>query len=112
MESGHGIQRVAGRDALIWLGEADPCNTMEELRGADPKLEALTSVLAGWREVIGMDRVSVRDVIERATDQRPQLYGRTEFIHPEFREALLRVADPSCRADLRIHPETLVSGIN
>uniref|UniRef100_UPI004047CB80 hypothetical protein n=1 Tax=Yoonia sp. TaxID=2212373 RepID=UPI004047CB80 len=80
------------RDALIWLGEADPCNTMEELRGSDPKLEALTSVLAGWREVIGMDRVSVRDVIERATDQRPQLYGRTEFIHPEFREALLRVA--------------------
>ncbi|SLN77933.1 PriCT-2 domain-containing protein [Roseisalinus antarcticus] len=80
------------RDALIWLGEADPCNTMEELRGADPKLEALTSVLAGWREVIGMDRVSVRDVIECATDQRPQLYGRTEFVHPEFREALLRVA--------------------
>ncbi|EDZ45109.1 Primase C terminal 2 family [Rhodobacterales bacterium Y4I] len=80
------------RDALIWLGEADPCDTMEELRGADPKLEALTSVLAGWREVIGMDRVSVRDVIERATDQRPQLFGRTEFVHPEFREALLRVA--------------------
>lgn len=80
------------RDALIWLGEADPCDTMEEMRGADPKLEALTSVLAGWREVIGMDRVSVRDVIERATDQRPQLFGRTEFVHPEFREALLRVA--------------------
>lgn len=80
------------RDALIWLGEADPCNTMEELRGSDPKLEALTSVLACWSEVIGVDRVSVRDVIERATDQRPQLYGRTEFVHPEFREALLRVA--------------------
>lgn len=80
------------RDALIWLGEADPCDTMEELRGADPKLEALTSVLEGWREVIGLQPASVRDVIERATEQRPQLYGRAEFVHPEFREALLRVA--------------------
>lgn len=80
------------RDALIWLGEADPCETMEGMRGADPKLEALTTVLEQWREVIGMDRVSVREIIERATEQRQQLYGRSEFIHPEFREALLRVA--------------------
>ena len=80
------------RDALIWLGEADPCDTMEELRGADPKLEALTSVLEGWREVIGLQPANVRDVIERATEQRPQLYGHAEFVHPEFREALLRVA--------------------
>lgn len=80
------------RDALIWLGEADPCDTMEGMRGADPKLEALTTVLEQWREVIGMDRVSVREIIERATEQRQQLYGRSEFVHPEFREALLRVA--------------------
>ncbi|MFC0202070.1 PriCT-2 domain-containing protein [Paracoccus rhizosphaerae] len=80
------------RDALIWLGEADPCDTMEGMRGADPKLEALTTVLEQWREVIGMDKVSVREIIERATVQRQQLYGRSEFIHPEFREALLRVA--------------------
>ncbi|KPQ04299.1 MAG: putative DNA primase/helicase [Rhodobacteraceae bacterium HLUCCA12] len=80
------------RDALIWLGQADPCDTMEGMRGADPKLEALTAVLEGWREVIGLQPANVRDVIERATEQRPQLYGRAEFVHPEFREALLRVA--------------------
>lgn len=80
------------RDALIWLDEADPCDTMEDLRGSDPKLEALTSILEGWREVIGLQPSNVRDVIERATEQRPQLYGRAQFIHPEFREALLRVA--------------------
>lgn len=80
------------RDALIWLGEAGPCKTMEGIRGADPKLEALTTVLEQWREVIGMDRVSVREIIKRATEQRQQFYGRSEFIHPELREALLRVA--------------------
>lgn len=80
------------RDALIWLGEADPCDTMEELRGADPKLEALTTVLEQWHAVIGEAPINVREMIERATDQRPQLYGRMEFIHPELREALLVVA--------------------
>ena len=80
------------RAALIWLGEADPCDTMEQLRGADPKLEALTSVLEGWREVIGMDRVTVRNVIERATEQRVLPNMHTEYAHSDFREALLRVA--------------------
>jgi hypothetical protein len=80
------------RDALIWLGEADPCETMEGMRGADPKLEALTTVLEQWREVIREERVTVRQVIDRATEQRPQLCGRAEFVHPEFREALLAIA--------------------
>ena len=80
------------RDALIWLGEADPCATMEEMRGADPKLEALSAVLEHWHAVIGETPINVRELINRATDQRPQLYGRAEFIHPELREALLIVA--------------------
>lgn len=80
------------RDALIWLGEADPCETMEGMRGADPKLEALTTVLEQWREVIGEERVTVRQMIDHAIEQRSQLYGRAEFVHPEFREALLAIA--------------------
>ena len=55
------------RDCLIWLGEADPCDTMEDLRGADPKLEAPISVMSAWREVVGLAWVSVRDIIKRAT---------------------------------------------
>jgi hypothetical protein len=80
------------RDALIWLGEADPCETMEGMRGADPKLEALTAALEEWRSVIGTGRVTVREIIERAAAQQTQLFGKAEFVNPEFREALLRVA--------------------
>jgi len=80
------------RDALIWLGEADPCETMEGMRGADPKLEALTAALEEWRSVIGTDRVTVREIIEQAAAQQTQLFGKAEFVNPEFREALLRVA--------------------
>ena len=72
------------RDALIWLGEADPCDTMEEMRGADPKLEALAAVLEEWRSMIGFTPFTVREIIERASDQRPQLCGRTEFVHRSF----------------------------
>jgi hypothetical protein len=80
------------RDALIWLGEADPCETMDGMRSADPKLGALTTVIEQWREVIGGDRVTVRQIIDRAIDQRPPMHGRPEFLHPEFREALLSIA--------------------
>lgn len=80
------------RDSLVWLGEADPCETMEGMRDADPKLETLKAVAEQWHAVLQDDRVSVRELIERATEQRPQLYGKAEFIFPEFREALLTVA--------------------
>ncbi len=80
------------RDALIWLGETDPCETMEGMRGADPKLEALTAALEELRSVIGTDCVTVREIIERAAAQQTQLFGKAEFVNPEFREALLRVA--------------------
>jgi hypothetical protein len=80
------------RDALVWLGEADPCDTMERLRSQDPKLDALNAVVTQWRAVIGTDRVTVREVIERATRTGYDGDMRPEFSHPDFREALLTVA--------------------
>ena len=80
------------RDALVWLGEADPCETMESVHGSDPKLEALTTVLTQWHAVIGDERVTVHQLIDRATEKRSQLYDRSEFVHAEFREALLAIA--------------------
>jgi hypothetical protein len=74
------------------LGEADPCITMDQIRGADPRLEALTAVIEQWHTHLGSRRVSVKEVIDIATDQRPGLYGRGDFINPDFREALLAVA--------------------
>jgi len=80
------------RDSLIWLGEADPCTTMEQIRCADPKLESLTTVIEQWHTYLGTRRVSVKDVIDVATDQHSSFHGRAEFINPDFRESLLAVA--------------------
>jgi putative DNA primase/helicase len=81
------------RDALIWLGEADPCETMERIRIADPKLAALTNILHQWDLVIGEQRVSASQVIDIATFLREgfEPTGR-KFLNAELREALLLVA--------------------
>jgi putative DNA primase/helicase len=85
------------RGALIWLGMDDPCVTMEKTRIADPKLAHLVAVISQWDEVIGTTRVSAKGLIDKATAQTqaaPDAHGNwsREFLHPEFREALLAVA--------------------
>lgn len=81
------------RNALIWLGEADPVSTMEEARKGDPKLEAITSLMAQWDAVIGDRSVTVREIISIATEQDAAYsHARTAFLHEDLREALLTVA--------------------
>jgi hypothetical protein len=83
------------RGALIWLGEADPVASMEAVRADDPKLEAMTAVMTQWALALCDRRVTVRAVIDAATEQRTPLgfsYPKQEFIRPDFREALLAVA--------------------
>lgn len=83
------------RGALIWLGEADPVDSMEEIRADDPKIEAVTAVVTQWWEACRTDRVGVRALIEKAAEQRTapnSAVARQEFVRPDFREALLAVA--------------------
>jgi hypothetical protein len=86
------------RGALLWLGHADPAETIEGSRELDPRLDALGAVIAQWQAVIRGATVSARDVIEYATAPRKNHGGRSviqsrqEFAYPDFREALLTVA--------------------
>jgi len=85
------------RDAVIWLGMDDPVDTMEALRSNDPMLDALSAVMANWADLLPAEKVSVREVIEKATDQMNGTggsvpYPKMVFRHPDFREALLAVA--------------------
>jgi putative DNA primase/helicase len=82
------------RNALVWLDQADPCDTMENIRSSDPKFERLVAVIEQWRTVIGERRVSVRDVIDTATQsEHGAAFDRHEFTHASFREVLLAVAN-------------------
>jgi hypothetical protein len=81
------------RDALLWLGEADPCDTMRGIAADDPEREKLGAVLHHWSEVIGVLRISTKELIEIASGQ------------PELDAALKAVA-PSSRGD-GISPDRL-----
>jgi hypothetical protein len=74
------------RDPLIWLGRPDPVLALGEARREDPKLNALVAVMEQWRLVFGDQRVSCRDIAEKAQQQ-----GVSGYSHAELREALLRV---------------------
>jgi hypothetical protein len=86
------------RGALIWLGEADPVATMEQARAGDPRLEELRAVMLQWRSAIGGGSISVREIIERATQTKIEgttshlSSARSDYRHPDLREALLAVA--------------------
>ena len=84
------------RDALLWLGCADPVSTMEVARALDPKMERLRSVMVNWKSVIGGDRVSVSEVIARASEKvgfsQHDPNNKVPFLCPDFRDALLAVA--------------------
>jgi putative DNA primase/helicase len=83
------------RGALIWLGEADPCDTMEKVRQNDPKLGAIIAVISQWAEVVGYDvRITTKELIDYAIEKVGEGFSPyvREFAHPELREALLIVA--------------------
>jgi len=77
------------REALVWLGEDDPCDTMEGLREADPVLGELVAVMHQWEEHVGRHKeATTATMIELAT-KRSDL---DVFKNPQFRDALLTVA--------------------
>lgn len=86
------------RDALIWAGEADPCETMERARDEDPQLEKLRSVLHNWKETIGDRRMSAADLIQAAGYAG---FNAFDSEGASLREALLAVAGNGQTIDVR-----------
>jgi putative DNA primase/helicase len=82
------------RGSLIWLGCADPVETISKIREADPVMAQIRTVMSAWRETIGRENTTVSRVIKTAVEQRraETLDGRLEFVNEDLREALLSVA--------------------
>jgi hypothetical protein len=77
------------REALVWLGEGDPCVTMEDLREVDPAAGDLAAVMAQWEEHIGVhNTATTAKMIQVATERGHYDESR----RPEFRDALLSIA--------------------
>jgi hypothetical protein len=80
------------RGSLLWLGEADPCDSMMRARSSDRKLAALIAIIDQWALVIGEERVLARSVAEKASEAADISAEVSGSRYPDFREALLTVA--------------------
>jgi putative DNA primase/helicase len=77
------------RESLVWLGCADPCDTMASARRADPVTSQLSNVIVAWRSSVGVNKpMPVQALVEMAN--RVDLGGT--YAHPDLREAFLAVA--------------------
>lgn len=85
------------RSALVWLGCADPCDTMEAARADDPITAGLRTLLVSWHDAIGSSWKSAAEI--KATGETRAF---DSFAYPELNEALREVsADRSGGIDAR-----------
>ena len=81
------------RSALVWLGCADPCETMETAREEDPELEQLRALMAAWDRVFpDADRLTARAVISAATATRGFQRDEGELVNVDLNDAIAAIA--------------------
>ena len=57
------------RSALVWLGRADPCKTMEKNTVDDPTLVFKRAIITAWQNTVGLNRpLRTSDLISAATN--------------------------------------------
>jgi putative DNA primase/helicase len=87
------------RSALIWLGKADPVQSMEAARAEDPELAELANMLQAWSAAIGegnATRMKAADVLLKGlSTSRESQHSELEPTHPDFHAALMTIAQRS-----------------
>ncbi len=77
------------REAIVWLGRADPCDTMATARRADPVTSQLSNVITAWRNSVGTSNpVTAQALIAIASRIDPD----GAYTHADLREALFAIA--------------------
>jgi len=77
------------RSALVWLGQVDPCETMNKARAEDPITAALTNLFTSWHGAVGGSPQTTGAIKEAAA--QVGVFG--SLVHAQLREALVEVAD-------------------
>ncbi len=83
------------RSALVWLGCADPAQSMEAAREDDPELAELREIIAVWRDSLPVNSpLTCKQITDHSEapklddDDRPT----TEYLWPELRDLLIKLA--------------------
>ena len=76
------------RSALIWLGRADPVDTMNAAREDDPIALTLLNLLTAWHDATGSDERTANDIVSLAQ----QTGFGSDYLHPDLREVVTEIA--------------------
>jgi putative DNA primase/helicase len=103
------------RAPLVWLGEADPALSMDEVKSEDPARILQENVMGQWHKAMGSAPVMVKEVIGRAAERTistaPDGTVITgDLIHPEFHSVLMDIAGNGSGIDSR-RLGTWISGL-
>ena len=100
------------RSALVWLGCADPCASIEAARHDDPELGDLRDLLGAWEADLSVgERYTTRSIIDAAEGKilDPEFgHATADYRFPELRDVLLRVAGSRGGIDPKRFGEWLV----
>jgi hypothetical protein len=83
--AGYGDWSDLCRQPLLWLGLADPTESVFEAMAEDPDRETLARLLGAWQSVLGKTPAMVRDAVKQASAFSDE--------HVELREVLHDIAD-------------------
>lgn len=73
------------RQPLLWLGLADPTDSVFKAMAEDPDRETLDRILTAWQSIFGKTAAMVRDAVKQALSFTDE--------HVELREMLRDIAD-------------------
>jgi hypothetical protein len=76
------------REAMVWAGLSDPCETRDDIVATDPEREATVALLENWYAVLGKTEITTRRLITEA--DRKDNDGK--LIGPDLHDAVLQVA--------------------
>ncbi|SDA18413.1 Bifunctional DNA primase/polymerase, N-terminal [Methylobacterium sp. UNC378MF] len=84
------------RAPLIWLGQADPAESMETAREEDPELSAIRELIGYWRDHLTLSEGYTTNAITKIACAKVPTssfdFSQQGFLLPEFRDLLLRQA--------------------
>ena len=94
------------RSALVWLGEADSVETMDDTVGDDPNVIAHQGLMEEWHSVFGTRRVMLRDVVAKCNETVAGMgndTGSGRFVYYDLRAAV-QATDPEMhRRDVEVN---------
>jgi putative DNA primase/helicase len=80
------------RSALVWLGEADPVESMTQARENDPALAARRAIVSAWAAICGAEAMTIADAVEQSDRARLNCDDDLDDPMPDLKAILMEHA--------------------